>query len=91
MLAGDESAIEDYAIVTRVVDASTEETVISAAGLRHFGTLAAGDFLTNEAYMREAFRDAPPGWYRKNIQVVLNTRMVGGAAGPPRVVATHFW
>lgn len=91
LMAGDESVTEDYAIVTRVVDASTEETVISAAGLRHFGTLAAGDFLTSEAYMSEAFREAPPGWHRKNIQVVLNTHMVGGATGPPRVVATHFW
>jgi hypothetical protein len=87
----DERMTEDFAIVTRVVDPSTEQTVVAAAGLRHFGTLAAGDFLTNEAYMREAFQNAPPGWHEKNIQIVLRTRVVDGAAGPPKVVATHFW
>jgi hypothetical protein len=41
--------------------------------------------------MSEAFRDAPSGWERKNIQVVLHTKIVGGTAGPPQVVATHLW
>jgi hypothetical protein len=91
VVEGDERLREDYAIVTRVVDPSTERTVIAAAGLRHFGTLAAGDFLVNEAYLREALRDAPRGWERKNIQIILSTKIVGGTAGPPQVVATHFW
>jgi len=37
---------KDYALVMRVVDPKTEQTVISAAGITVFGTLAAGDFLT---------------------------------------------
>jgi hypothetical protein len=91
LLNGDQRLVEDYAIVSRAFDASTEKTVITAAGLRHLGTLAAGDFLTSEAYMHAAFRNAPPGWHRKNIQVVIHTRVVSGEAGPPQVVAMHLW
>jgi len=81
----------EYAIVSRVFDASTEKTVIAIAGMTYAGTGAVGDFLTTPSYMHEAFQGAPSGWYRKSIQVVLETALVSGTAGPPKVVATHFW
>jgi hypothetical protein len=82
---------EEYAIVSRIFDAPTEKTVVSIAGMTFNGTIAAGEFLTNERYMREAFGEAPPKWYRRNIQVILKTTMLAGATGPPKVVATYFW
>jgi hypothetical protein len=82
---------EDYALVTRIFDADTERWVIAAGGITHFGTMMAGDFLTNPEYFREAVRQAGVGWERKNVQVVLQTKVVGGTPGPPRVLATHFW
>jgi hypothetical protein len=82
---------EDYAIVTRMLDPETERTVVSVAGVEEYGTLAASDFVTNPSYLSEAFRSAPKGWHRKNIQVVLRTKIVGGTPGPPQVLATHFW
>ena len=82
---------EEYAIVSRIFDAPTEKTVVSIAGMTFNGTTAAGEFLTNERYMREAFGRAPSGWNQKNIQVILKTTMMGGATGPPKVVATYFW
>jgi hypothetical protein len=81
----------EYAIVSRVFDASTEKTVIAIAGMTYAGTGAVGDFLTTASYMHEAFQGAPAGWHRKSIQVVLETTLVSGTAGPPKVVATHFW
>lgn len=86
-----DSGSVDYAIVNRIFDPSTEGPMVSAAGTTHLGTLAAGDFLTSEVYMREAFRKVPRGWHRQNVQVVLRTRIVGGMAGPPEVVALHIW
>jgi hypothetical protein len=82
---------EDYAIIARVLDPATERTVVSAAGVEEYGTLAASEFVTNPSYLSEAFRSAPKDWYRKNIQVVLRTKIVGGTPGPPQVLATHFW
>jgi hypothetical protein len=82
---------EEYAIVSRIFDAPTEKTVVSIAGMTFNGTIAAGEFLTGERYMREAFAQGPATWYQKNIQVILKTTMVGGASGPPKVVATYYW
>ena len=82
---------EEYAVVSRIFDAPTEKTVVSIAGMTFNGTIAAGEFLTNERYMHEAFWNAAPKWYQKNIQVILKTTMVAGATGPPKVVATHYW
>ena len=81
----------DYAIVSRVLNPTTEQTVVIAAGITHYGTHAAGEFLTNEGYFSEALINAPRDWYRKNIQVVLYTKVISGAHGPPKVVAAHFW
>lgn len=82
---------EEYVIVSRVFNPATEKTVITIMGMTQQGTLAGGDFLTSSRYMQEAFQQAPARWYRKNIQVVLRTAMVSGAAGPPKAIATYFW
>src|SRR5215475_5583940 len=81
----------DYAIVSRVFNPTTGQAVVIAAGITQYGTHAAGEFITNPAYFSEALSQAPRGWYRKNIQVVLSTKVVSGAHGPPKVLAVHFW
>jgi hypothetical protein len=82
---------DDYAIVSRVFDLSTEKALVSIAAITQSGTQSAGEFITNSDYVRDAFRDARSDWQRKNIQIVLKTRIVTGAAGPPQVVARYFW
>jgi hypothetical protein len=82
---------DDYAIVSRVLDPSTEKTLVAIAAVTQSGTQSAGDFITDPDYLREAFRGARSDWYRRNIQIVLKTRIVTGAAGPPQVVATYYW
>ncbi len=81
----------DYAIVSRVLDPMTGKMVVSAAGITQYGTAAAGEFLTKPKYLEMALRQAPSDWTRKNIQVVLRTRVIQGTAGPPQVLATQFW
>jgi hypothetical protein len=81
----------DYAIVSRVYNPTTEQSIIVAAGIRGGGTSAAGEFLTNPDYLAQALREAPSGWQKKNVQFVLSTRMFSGNPGPPAVVATHYW
>ena len=81
----------DYALVTRVRNATTEQTVVIAAGITDFGTRAAGEFLTTPEYFAEALRGAPPDWRRKNMQIVLSAKVLSGTVGPPRMLAVHFW
>jgi hypothetical protein len=83
--------VEDFAIVTRLLDSKTGQVLIAAAGLGANGTQAAGEFISRRDYLEEAFRTAPPDWKRKNVQVVLQTTVTDSVAGPPRVVATYFW
>lgn len=86
-----DDAFDDFAIVTRLLDSSTEKPLVAIAGVTHSGTQSAGEFVTSAEHLRSAFRNAPAGWQLKNLQIVLKTRIVTGAAGPPRVVALHVW
>jgi hypothetical protein len=81
----------DYAVVSRVHNQTTEHTVVTVAGISHFGTQAAGELLTNPEYFAAALKGAPSGWDRKNLQIVLSVKVLSGTAGPPVVLATHFW
>jgi hypothetical protein len=81
----------DYAIVTRVMDPTTEQVVVVAAGITHYGTQAAGELLSNPEYFAEAVRHAPRGWSRKNMQIVLSAKVMSGTAGPPQILKVHFW
>jgi hypothetical protein len=81
----------DYAIITRMVDTATDRPVIIAAGLTQYGTLGAGEFLSNPEYFSEAAGHLPPNWERKNLQIVLSVPVVNRISGRPRVLATHVW
>ena len=81
----------DYAIVTRMVDTTTDRPVIIAAGLTQYGTIGAGEFLSNQEYFSEAARRLPKDWQKKNLQIVLSVPVVNRISGRPRVLATHVW
>lgn len=85
------SLSEDYALISRVVDPTTGQLVVTAAGIMAYGTRAAGEFLTDAAYMEQAVKFAPGDWTHKNIQIVLSTKIVGENNGPPRVEAAYVW
>lgn len=81
----------DYAIVTRMVDSTSDRPVMIAAGLTQYGTIGAGEFLSNQEYFAEAARQLPGSWQRKNLQIVLSVPVVNRISGRPRVLATHVW
>jgi len=81
----------DYAIVSRIVDTTTDRPVVIAAGITHYGTMAAGEFLTNPEYFAEAAAKLPKGWQRKNLQFVLRIPVVNRAGGHPQVLAVQVW
>ena len=81
----------DYAIVSRVLDTTTDRPVMIAAGITHYGTMAAGEFLTNPEYFGEAAAKLPRGWEKKNLQFVLRIPVVNRVSGRPKVLAVHIW
>ena len=81
---------QDYALVSRVLDPTTERMVVVVAGLTGYGTAAAAEFLSGSG-MKVIAHDAPKHWARKNLQLVLGMDVISGNSGPARVLEKHFW
>jgi hypothetical protein len=81
----------DYAIVARFVDPNIEQLVVVGAGIGRGGTVAAGEFLVDEQRMDDMLKRVPSDWKRKNIEIVLETQVIGDRSGPPRVSAVYVW
>ena len=79
----------DYAIVSRIVDTTTDRPLVIAAGITHYGTMAAGEFLTRPEYFAEAAAKLPAGWQHKNVQFVLRVPVVNRTPGHPQVLAVQ--
>ena len=82
---------EDFGIISRVRDASTERWVVVASGIASYGTIAAGEFLTKADYLALLGPNLPADWKTKNLQVVFATKVFNGYAAPPRIRAVHVW
>lgn len=80
---------DNYALITRSRDPLSGQLTIEIGGLGLHGDQAAGEFVTNPVEMNglsEDLRDA-----NRNVQIVLKVEVVNGAAGPPRILAIHYW
>jgi hypothetical protein len=91
VVTGGEAMKQDFALVTRVIDPATDRIMVMVGGLWGFGTLAAGEFLSDPKYMAAFSQQAPAGWHKKNLQIVLSTEVIKGNSGPPKVLAFYAW
>ena len=82
---------KDYAIVARLVDPNTDQFVVVAAGIGRGGTVAAGEFLVDANRMEDMLKQVPRNWKQKNMEIVLETQVIQGRSGPPRITAVHVW
>src|SRR5580692_10788845 len=92
ILASDDgSAPDDYVLVGRIRSSFTGGFVLEAAGLKQFGTEAAGRLITDPERLGAILRKLPAGWESKNVQLVLHVRVIGNAPAQPEVLASHVW
>lgn len=82
---------EDYGIITRLSDSTTGQILVFVCGLVVHGTGAASEFITNSSLMDEVASGSSPEWGKKNVQIVIYTKVAGRAWGTPQLVAKHFW
>ena len=87
----DGGAEQDYLLISRVPHSPTGGMVIVAAGIKQFGTEAAGHVLSDPAPLEAVLSKLPPGWEDKNLQVVLRVVVIGNAPAAPEIVAWHTW
>ena len=86
-----QEVVVDFGVVTRLLDSKTGHAVVSVAGITAPGTDAAAQFVSDPEALSEWARTAPPGWEKKNMQVVVQTSVIDAGASPPHVVAAYFW
>jgi len=89
--APDGKTPEDYALVTRQLNAATGQVLITAAGISQYGTRAAGEFLTDPRLLEPALAKLPPDWPGKNVQVLLHTTVYRNTPAAPKVLAAQVW
>ncbi len=82
---------QDYAIISRVANPRTGFITVTVAGLWGYGTLAAGRFLTDPAYLEDFAKRTGLKLDKGNIQIVLGTEVIQGKPGPPTVLASTSW
>ena len=87
----DGSALEDYILVCRIRNSEAGGLVFVAAGLKQFGTEAAGRLLADPARLGVILGKLPAGWESKNLQIVLHARVIGNTPAQPELVAWHVW
>jgi hypothetical protein len=87
----DGSAPDDYILVGRIRSSYTGGFVLEAAGLKQFGTEAAGRLLADPEQLGALLRKLPAGWESKNVQLVLHVRVIGNTPAQPEVLASHVW
>jgi hypothetical protein len=83
--------LEDYGVVTRLLESQTGNFVVATAGVQADGTQAAAEFVSSPTYLEEALRNAPSDWPKKNLQFVVKTMVTDAVPGPPQVVASYTW
>jgi hypothetical protein len=87
----DGSASEDFMLISRIINSETGGILLNAAGLKQFGTEAAGQLIADPDQFEAVLRRLPAGWESKNLQVVLHAKVIGNAPAQPEVVAWHVW
>jgi hypothetical protein len=90
-LARRSPTVKDYAIAARFTDEGTGQVVLVAAGITGSGTRAAGEFLTDEASLKQLADSAGVDWRKTNFEVVLSSQVVNGMQGKPKVETKTFW
>jgi hypothetical protein len=82
---------EDYAIVARVQEPTTDRNMVIVAGLAGYGTVAGGEFIADSSYMEAAIKKFKVTMDRKNVAWVIATKVINGNSGPPRVADYYAW
>jgi hypothetical protein len=81
----------DYALVARLPHSKTGGALITIAGITQCGTRAAAEFITSPEGLKSLMKSAPSSWTTKNLEFVLQTKVVKDIPTSPTVVAMRTW
>jgi len=81
----------DYALISRIFDKQTGKPFVAFGGIAGAGTEAAGECVMSAECIAAAARIIPRGWERRNLQIVIRTRVISGIPGAPEVISARSW
>jgi hypothetical protein len=85
------SSADDYALVARYRDNTTDSWVVVLAGVGRNGTEAAAEFATSPHYMQLLGDQLGNNFSNRNIEAVLKVSVIDGKTGAPSILAVHTW
>jgi hypothetical protein len=82
----------DYAVVSRIKNSQTGQSMMIAAGIASPGTQAAAELMSSPRELDQVLRQVAPGWENKNLQIVLRVPVPNGITPTsPQLVASYVW
>lgn len=85
------SSADDYALVARFRDSTIDGWVVVLAGLGRNGTEAAAQFVTDPHYMELLRNSLGTRFGDKNIELLLQVKVIDAKTGAPSILAVHTW
>jgi hypothetical protein len=85
------SSADDYALIARFRDSTTDSWVVVLAGLGRNGTEAAAQFVTSPRYMQLLRDQAGRDFSNRNVEAVLKVSVIDGKTGAPSIQTVHVW
>jgi hypothetical protein len=85
------SNADDYALVARYRDTTTDSWVVVLAGVGRNGTEAAAEFASSAHYMQLLRDQLGKDFNSRNIEAVLKVSVIDGKTGAPSILAVQAW
>lgn len=85
------ASADDYGLVARFWDSTTDNWVLILAGLGRNGTEAAAQVATSSQYLELLRKQAGMDFTNRNVEAVVKVSVIEGKTGAPSIVAVHVW
>ena len=85
------SSADDYALVARFRDSTTDGWILVLAGLGRNGTEAAAQFVTSPPYMQLLRNQVGSDFSNRDIEALLKVSVIDGKTGAPSILAAREW
>jgi hypothetical protein len=85
------SSADDYALVARFRDTTTDGWVVVLAGLGRNGTEAAAQFVSSPRYMQELRDRMGKDFANHSVEALLKVSVIDGKTGAPSIQAVQVW
>jgi hypothetical protein len=85
------SSADDYALIARFRNSTTDSWVIVLAGVGRNGSEAAAQFMSSPHYMQLLRDRIGSDFSNRNVEAVLKVSVVDGKTGAPSLVTAYSW